>query len=344
MANNTLPSSWIAAGFQALHPVRALPGGWPYQLAGQPVMWWQECVGSRGEADMRISADQNSASHLSYYTQMECLTDATVNPIFLRSILGGYDPISNIKYAPLAHPYLFNQWAKDITEVSVLSPYERRSSGFAGTPFEEYNLAKVTVSYETLAYNPCHPDSTHLGWTSNKISLTNSRLTQLSGGYIMDNGTANGLPWKLGNQLIRPEIRFAVTYWRVPSQWFTSTVRNTLIGLQGKVNVALFQGLFAAGTCLFDSFTTSPPWRDFGVDGANKGFLNLNITCNYIVVVWQDGAGWNNQPRETDPTHTWPVVCTSISGLHTPPFATADFEQFNALLCPVARTQLCSDL
>ena len=323
-----LPQSWAANGQQLAIPAgMALPASFLALYSG---IYWNEKVGNEGALDVRYSADQNQAAHITYLTQADSILNGAASLVFFRAILGGWEASTSFKYAPLKHPYLPNLWAKDITQVQFLGPNGYATGdGLLHQPqyAAEYDVAEVTVSYESLPYNPCYTSSTDPGWRTELFQGNNSRVTSNFGIYSLDHGGGNLQPLRLGVQTTRPEGLYRVKYWRVPYLFFLGNL-NLLLYLQGCVNNGVYYG-YAAETLLLESSSHDDVWSDF------SGQPITNITLTFLYVGW----GWNKQPSPTNPANRLNLV--SSADHSTKPFPTRDFSVIDDYITPHVLEDTC---
>ncbi len=273
--------------------------------------------------DARLSQQVGSAAVMSFAVNQDALESNINREIFTKAILGGYATTNNKKNIPYKHPYLPGLYAKDIISYT---PLETQTST-AGQVTSNYNLCKVTISFESFNYpvdktTSAGGDDYNPNWIEFKYESGSNKQSIPTGWYEYGGmGLFAGVPATFGMWKNQPYTNFSMTIYQCNrGQVFginPLSVKPVLATFIGYVNNVLFASCFAE-TILFDSMAINP-WTDW------LGNQLYNVRLNFIY----NENGWNNA---LDPSGTVTPIQYVIGGLG--PFEATGFKTLIQSLNP----------
>lgn len=260
----------------------------------------------------RLSNHLGSATQMEFIVNQTAFENKTLLTILTKALLGGYFNPASIggvgvpyKSYPYQHPYFSGMYAKDIIECVPFQP----ENSSPGQVWGNYNLCKITVSFESLNYPVSAPSSINddynpnwIEWkweaSSNRISIPLLWYKFTTGGFI-------GTPSSYGAWIVAPYANISATIYMCSHSNVMGIAAGPL-ALQpfvaqflGQVNSAPFGGC-PVQTLLFDSMEINryTDWL-----GQRLYNVRLNFIFNYY--------GWNTAP---DPSGAWNKVVFAVGG------------------------------
>lgn len=276
---------------------------------------------------VRLSNNVNSASVMSFAVNQEVFQDEVLYEIFTKTILGGYSPLIGKKVTPLRHPYLgldkAGLFAKDIVEITS---FEYLGND-ADKVWANYNLAKVTINFETLDYPVGVPYSPADNFNTNFIKIniqsSSSRVSTPVGWYKFTAGDFINLPALFGSWYTQPLSNIQMTIYHCTRDMLygvgadATNFKQFYTAYHGYVNSVNFGG-WTAGQLLFDTAEIQP-YRDY------LGTELFNVRLNFVGNQW----GFN---KSISPGGSIDPIGYVVGG--TAPFTSFPFKSFVSLLNP----------
>ncbi len=308
----SIPTSWST--HQGLFttiitPITAFTGGTTAYLT--------EVTADVSTRNSRLSNNTTSAAVMSFWTDNSIFTNQHNMEVFTKSILGGYSElnttINNRKSASMQHPLFNGMFAKDILEIIPVAPTESESTQYN---YGNYDVAKVTISFESLQYSPgaieYSPDAPYNpNWMQiEQPKASCQRISTPVGWYQINSGPFTSFPALSGRFLVQPTNYLEVTFYQVPNSFIFDdgfSLANGYLNMFGKVNSAAFAGIDQY-KLLFDGMALQT-WYDWA------GNYQHNVKCIFLINDWK----WTSGP---DPAgNIQPIVFVGGTSL---PFETFD--------------------
>ncbi len=294
-----IPASWLSESGIFLSEMVT-------QIVGNPIeadkISLNEYTPTNSNRGMKASLNVGSAAVMQFWTEQTTIDNPDRWKIFSESILGGYSSFNGKKNIPMAHPFLTGSFAKDIIDVksvSVEGPIDDETHVWNGL-LGGYNVALVTINFESLPYLVNNPTTTsdemNLNWLEFRMKATNQRTSVPLGMYVFAFGTTYPLtPNMLGTWITQPLNYLEITVHQVRREWVTTTLGSWAPGATyfklGWVNDVNFNGCVADTLCL-DSMIVEP-YSNF----VGQQLLEVKLNILYNQNGWNSGINPLGDPE-----------------------------------------------